>query len=124
MRQTKQMLVVASLIPFLLLGLLGKPPVFGAKIRTSKIKRDKAYTFYLTGNRICRKCYWRHAENGRVELSNKAGITATYDRSELIGVDNHPIFRRLFRKGIHGVGLPGRVIVPTAFDDEKHIDHP
>lgn len=88
------------------------------------LKEDKAYDFYLSGDRICRDCHWRMAGPSHVELTNKAGIKGTYSLEEIIGVDKHPILRRLHRKSIEGVGIPGRVIVPGAFDDERRLEAP
>jgi len=93
-------------------------------MKETHLKPDKAYDFYLKGDRICKKCHWRILGDGTVELKNKEGITGIYRPSEFIGVDNHPIARRILRHAVHGVGIPGRVIVPTAFDDEQYIDHP
>ncbi len=88
------------------------------------LKEDKAYDFYLSGDRICRKCHWRMAGPSHVELTGKNGIRGTYSLEEIIGVDKHPIRRRIHRKSIEGVGIPGRVIVPAAFDEERRLEAP
>jgi hypothetical protein len=108
----------------MLLAGLGVAMALLSGVALAKIKPDKAYTFFLTDNRICRKCYWRLIGNDYVELSNEDGIRATYHRDQIIGIDTHPLFRRIHRKGITGVGLPGRIIVPQAFDDEKRLEAP
>lgn len=59
-----------------------------------------------------------------IELRNATGVSACYAAREILGVDRHPVWRRLVGKGIRGTGLAGRAIVPQAFDDEAHLDYP
>lgn len=75
--------------------------------------------FYLTENRICKACtgFWTH--DRQVALENRQGHRTVVDPEEIIGVDRHPLGRRLLRKSLHGIGLPAKVIVPYAFDDYK-----
>jgi hypothetical protein len=82
-------------------------------------KLEKPRDIYLTGNRICRKCMWQEEGDIYIRLTNQEGKTGLYRHSDIIGIDTHPIGRRLFIKSIKGVGLPGRIIVPNAFDDEQ-----
>jgi hypothetical protein len=81
---------------------------------------EKAYDIHLTENRLCKQCRWRWRDPETVELINPAGEHGRYPRREILGIDNHPIMRRLVFKSLHGIGLPGRIIAPQAFDDEDN----
>ena len=77
----------------------------------------KYYDIYLTDNRVCKKCAWQVIDANRVELvSRKTGKRGIYHPSEIMGVDKHPIARRLFKKAVHGSGYAGKVIDPDAYD--------
>lgn len=83
----------------------------------------KAYDIYLTGNRICKKCVARYLGNDQVELRDRKGETGVYPLWEIQGVDTHPFARRFWGTSFRGIGLPGRIIVPQAFDDEKGLSY-
>lgn len=83
----------------------------------------KPYDIYLSGNRICKKCTARYLGNNEVELRNRKGETGVYPLWEVQGVDTHPFARRFWGASFRGVGLPGRIIVPQAFDDEKGLHY-
>lgn len=84
----------------------------------------RAYTIYLTGDRVCKHCYWRAEAPGVVTLCNARNVCGTYPLTAIQGVDRHPVWRRVVGKGIRGTGLAGRTIVPQAFDDEAYLDYP
>lgn len=87
---------------------------------------EKPYDIYLTENRVCKKCVGRvlndpAATEALVELKNKKGDTGVYRLSEIIGVDNHPVARKLFLQSLHGIGFPAQIIVPQGFDDTEKL---
>lgn len=88
-----------------------------ASLRPAMAGGLKYYDLYLTGNRMCKQCTWRWVDARHVEISNRQGQAAVIEGAEILGYDKHPIARRVFLKGVHGIGLPGPVVVPYAFDD-------
>lgn len=80
---------------------------------------EKYYDIYLMGDRVCKACKWDLLPQNRVQLTDKRGLTSVVAAKEIIGVDTHPWVRKVFVKSLHGVGLPGKVIVPYAFEDAQ-----
>jgi hypothetical protein len=76
---------------------------------------------YLTENRVCKDCTWEWANKKQVKLINRAGQATLVLPKEILGIDTHPIIRRLTLKSIHGVGKAGPEIVPAAFDNANDI---
>lgn len=72
---------------------------------------------YLTEDRVCRSCTWAWEQKNLVRLTNREGHATLVYPAEIIGVDRHPIIRKLTLKSLQGIGLPGPIIVPAAFDD-------
>ncbi len=83
----------------------------------------KPVDIYLTGDRVCKKCVGRYINQNEVELVNKKGQRGVYAANEIIGLDTHPIARKLFLHSVHEIGLPARIIVPQAFDNEPKYLH-
>ncbi|HEY9688125.1 MAG TPA: hypothetical protein V6C52_14215 [Coleofasciculaceae cyanobacterium] len=75
------------------------------------------YDIYLTEDRVCEACTGQWINNHQVALTNRQGERAIVESKEIIGVDNHPLVRKLFSKSLHETGLAAKVIVPDAFDD-------
>lgn len=73
---------------------------------------------YLLGDRICRHCTLRWVGPDTVELRDRQGRTGVYPAREITDMETHPALRRLLYKSVHGVGLPGPILVPQAFDTE------
>ncbi len=76
---------------------------------------------YLSENRVCKSCTWQWAEKGQVMLINRAGEATLVKPDEILGMDTHPIIRKLLTKSLHGVNEAGPVIVPAAFDNANEI---
>lgn len=74
---------------------------------------------YLTGNRVCKACTAQRLGKLKVALTNREGASSVVDVRDIVGVDTHPLGRRLFRKSLHGIGLPAKIVVPDAFDDGR-----
>lgn len=102
-----------------LLFLLVSGLFWGGMALSAQAEKIKYYDLYLTNNRVCKKCTWEWIDARRVQISNRQGQSAIVEGSEILAYDNHPFLRKVFVKGVHGVGLPGPVIVPYAFDDYK-----
>lgn len=83
----------------------------------------KPVDIYLTGDRVCKKCIGRYINEQQVELVNKKGQRGVYAANEIVGLDTHPIARKLFLHSVHEIGLPARIIVPQAFDNEPKYLH-
>lgn len=76
---------------------------------------------YLSENRVCRSCTWQWTEKKQVMLINRAGQATLVNPKEILGMDTHPIVRKLLIKSLHGVNEAGPVIVPAAFDNANEI---
>jgi len=72
---------------------------------------------YLYQNRVCKACRVEIVNKTTVRLVNRAGQASIVPAKQLIGMDRHPIFRKLYIHSLYGVGLPGPVLVPAAFED-------
>ena len=72
---------------------------------------------YLTEDRVCKGCQWELLPERKVQLTNRLGEHTVVRSKEIIGIDTHPWNRKLLVKSLRGVGLPGKVIVPYAFED-------
>ncbi len=78
--------------------------------------KDKYYDIYLTNARVCKKCKGRWIDSYRVELYNKKGESAIYEHSEIVGVDNHPFWRKFLIESVKNQGKAGEVIVTPYYD--------
>lgn len=80
---------------------------------------------YLMNDRVCRSCTWewvttenpRGEKQKQVKLTNREGHEVIVKPQEIIGADIHPILRKLTLKSLNGIGLPGSIIAPEAFED-------
>ena len=72
---------------------------------------------YLTKERVCKSCTWAWENKKQIRLTNRLGHFTLVKPTEIIGIDKHPIMRKLTIKSLHGIGLPGPLIVPAAFED-------
>lgn len=86
-------------------------------------KFSKPFDVYLTEDRICKKCTGRYINSETIELKNRKGKAGLYHVDEIIGVDVHPLARRFWLHSFRGVGLPGKIIVPQAFEEEKYLHY-
>ncbi len=92
--------------------------------QAAKGDSQRSYDIYLTHQRVCRQCTWRVLTNqageptGQVELSNLYGEQGIYRQDEIIGVNNHPFWRKFLLKSLKGNELPSRTIAPWAYDPE------
>jgi hypothetical protein len=75
------------------------------------------HDIYLTENRVCRKCTATRISPEQVQLINRQGERITVPINTILGVDRHPVVRKLLVRSLHGVGNPGPEIVPYAFED-------
>ena len=75
------------------------------------------HDIYLLQNRVCKDCRVEVVNKTNVRLVNRAGQASVVPANQLIGMDRHPIFRKLYIRSLHGIGLPGPVLVPAAFAD-------
>jgi hypothetical protein len=100
------------ILPFFasaVLLLVGCPRVMAAEFKD----------VYLTENRVCKACRWEQVDGERVRLTNRSGDRVLVKQKEILGVDRHPVWRKLIYNSLHGIGLPGPVIVPNAFEDGR-----
>jgi hypothetical protein len=78
---------------------------------------------YLTDGQVCYRCHmngWVNSHQLMLEDAYKRRYVVSPD--QVLGVQHHPVLARLFLSMIrnHGPdGLPGRIIVPQAYPDEK-----
>ncbi len=72
---------------------------------------------YLTGNGVCKACRVEWVDRSRVRLVNREGLAAIVPAKAVIGIDRHPFFRKALLTSLHGIGLPGPLLVPAAFED-------
>lgn len=109
------MFQVSQIMLLLLAFLLPLQPAFA----TDKvIYKD----IYLTQNRVCRSCTWEwQAKDRKILLINRSGQATLVKPKEILGMDTHPIVRRLMLKSLHGVGKAGIDIVPGAFDEANDV---
>lgn len=56
-----------------------------------------------------------------VQLIDPKGRSIMVHPNRIAGVDDNPLLNWLLWHSAHGVGLPGRVIVPRAFEDEPQL---
>jgi hypothetical protein len=61
--------------------------------------------------------YLTQESRTQVRLTNRLGHSTLVKPEEIIGIDRHPVLRKLTLKSLHGIGLPGPIIVPAAFED-------
>lgn len=98
--------------------------LLGASGDAKPMESSQSQDIYLTGNRVCKQCQWEFvgydvSRFALFKLTNPQGHSGVYPEHEILGVDQNPILRRLVRHSFHGVGLPGKVINPQAFDLKK-----
>jgi hypothetical protein len=133
------LIVLLCSVPFTLKSQAAKPPKWvdaenqridpnGTPTNTNgdPIIQDgftKPVDIYLTSDRVCKKCIGRYINQNQVELVNKKGQRGVYAANEIVGLDTHPIARKLFLHSLHEIGLPARIIVPQAFDNEPKYLH-
>ena len=72
---------------------------------------------YLFGNGVCKACQVEWVDKAHVRLVNRAGMVAIVPVKAVIGIDRHPFMRKALLTSLHGIGLPGPLIVPAAFED-------
>ncbi len=96
-------------------GLLGWlwPDFSNAQAGEKPVYRD----IYLTEERICRSCSGRWIDDKRLELANRQGEKAIIASKDIIGIDKHPVARRILTRSLHGIGLSAKIVVPYAFED-------
>lgn len=90
--------------------------VAGARIAMAA-EKIKFHDWYLTEERVCKACHARWINNHQISLVNREGLRAVVESGEVLGVDNHPVVRKLLYHSATHQGLAGKVLVPSAFDD-------
>ena len=80
---------------------------------------ESYHDILLTENRVCKTCRWEVADDRHVRLINRNGDRIVVENQEVLGVDDHPFWRKAIYKSVHGIGLPGPIIVPSAFDEGR-----
>lgn len=76
---------------------------------------------YLTENRVCKACRWEILDESHARLTNRNGDRIVVKSGELLGMDRHPVWRKLIYNSLHGIGLPGPVIAPNAFENGREF---
>lgn len=111
--------IVTRLMPLALIvaGVIGLPSALPLMAEAKAVYKD----IYLTEERVCKACTWKWAENGKVMLINRLGQATVVKPKEILGIDTHPIIRKLTLKSLHGIGKPGPDIVPAAFEEANDI---
>jgi hypothetical protein len=74
------------------------------------------YDIYLTNNQICKSCTVQQKDLDHVWLINKQGHYTVVSRHQIMGLNQHPVVRRVLWASLHGIGLPGPIIAPEAFE--------
>lgn len=74
---------------------------------------------YLTENRVCKSCRWEIADDYHTRLINRDGERIVVRNKDVLGMDRNPFWRKAIYKSLHGIGLPGPVIVPSAFENGR-----
>lgn len=91
----------------------------GRGLADDDVKSYQYQTLVLTDNRICKACRVEPVDAEHVQLIDPAGNRITICTKEILGVDRHPFWRKTLSYMAHGVGLPGMLIVPGAFQNAK-----
>lgn len=94
-------------------------PLIALILGLSWAKAGEFKDIYLTENRVCKACRWEIADDYHTRLTNRNGERIVVKNNEVLGMDRHPVWRKLIDKSLHGIGLPGPVIVPSAFEDGR-----
>lgn len=97
-------------------GLIG---VFGFSLFSFADEKAEYKDIYLTENRVCKACRWEIADDYHTRLINRNGDRIVVKNMEVLGMDRHPVWRKAIYKSLHGIGLPGPVIVPSAFENGR-----
>ncbi len=95
---------------FSLLGLL-------LGLSVSLAEKPEYHDIYLTEDRVCKACRWEAADDWHIRLTNRNGDRIVVKNKEVLGMDRHPFWRKMVYNSLHGMGLPGPIIVPSAFED-------
>lgn len=112
----RSLTVLQRILPILCLTLLFNSSTKAlSQNKTPYTQKTKYYTIYLLNNKVCKKCSVQQKDADHVWLINKGGAYELVPINQIIGIDRHPIIRRLVWKSLHGIGLPGPVIAPEAF---------
>jgi hypothetical protein len=114
LRNQRRVILLASL---LLCGMIGVLPILGWAQEETKPEKYEFKDIYLRENQVCKACRLEWVDNKRVKLINRAGQAAIVPAGQVLGIDRHPIIRKAMLHSLHGVGLPGEVLVPAAFDE-------
>ncbi|MCE3235534.1 MAG: hypothetical protein K0Q50_1714 [Vampirovibrio sp.] len=106
--------------PRLIRALLGMIWISGALCGAVEAKVTYK-DIYLTEGRVCKACTWQLTEKQQVMLINRQGNATIVKPKEIIGIDTHPILRKIVIKSLHGIGKPGPEIAPGAFEEANDI---
>ena len=79
----------------------------------SVVRRD----IYLWDKRVCRKCWAYFVDDEHLRLIDPKGHWSIVPYRDIVGVDYHPIWRKLVVKSAHGIGVAGPALVPSSFDN-------
>lgn len=108
-KASKTLLRIGSLSLLLLAGVATAEPS----------EKQEYKDIYLTENRVCKACRWEIADDYHTRLVNRQGDRIVVKNMEVLGMDRHPVWRKAIYKSLHGIGLPGPVIVPSAFENGR-----
>jgi hypothetical protein len=86
---------------------------------TSHAKKMKPHDVYLRDGLMCKRCTAELMTNKLVRLRDTAGRQTLVRMDEIIGINTHPIIRSVMIRSLHGIGNPGPLIVPYAFEDSQ-----
>lgn len=75
------------------------------------------HDIYLMENRVCKSCHWEWADRSHIRLINRAGHAALVSPDEIIGINRHPVMRFLTLHSLAGIGQPGPIIAPEAYEN-------
>jgi hypothetical protein len=111
-------------IVLFLAALLTADPLFFMPTAQALLKKggekDSAtyyYDVYLTTGDVCRHCLTERVDSEHLRLSNAQGAWTIVPFGIFMGIDYHPVARKLLIKSLHGINKSGPELVPYAFDN-------
>lgn len=87
--------------------------------KTAQPRKLKPHDVYLRDGLMCKRCTAELMTDKLVRLRDTSGRQTMVRMDEIIGINTHPIIRNVMIRSLHGIGNPGPLIVPYAFEDSQ-----
>lgn len=84
--------------------------------------------FHLTDGRVCKKCAFRilgpdspskKGDPEQIELYNRKGQSTVVAYTEILGINKHPLLRKLYLNRLKNAGITGPIIAPEGYEELK-----